>query len=73
MSYVPSQGEDIRRCKTRSPRQEVRGEEEEDDKNEKFHASRFSLKYFYLVSRPWRRSTKKIPSLKKGQTEEKTV
>jgi hypothetical protein len=42
MSYAPSQGEDIRRCKTRSPRQEVRGEEE-DDKNEKFHASRFSL------------------------------
>jgi hypothetical protein len=43
MSYAPSQGEDIRRCKTRSPRQEVRGEEEDDDTNEKFHASRFSL------------------------------
>jgi hypothetical protein len=43
MSCVPSQGEDIQRYKTRSPRQEVRGEEEEDDKNEKFHASRFSL------------------------------
>jgi hypothetical protein len=42
MSYTPSQGEDIRRCKT-SARQEVRGEEEDDDKNEKFHASRFSL------------------------------
>jgi hypothetical protein len=43
ISYAPSQGQDIRRCNTRSPRQEVQGEEEEDDKNEKFHASRFSL------------------------------
>jgi hypothetical protein len=40
---LPSQGEDIQRCKTRSPRQEVQGEEEDDDKNEKFHAYRFSL------------------------------